>query len=425
MNEEIREAGEVLMLIKKATMFADPIMKLSTIGIAKLIQFCARMAKEKIIDKKDFRDLQDFIKRTDGNFDVINIPVDQKLRLGANAYPVREFENLKESGVRFFEMPDLNKEDHFVQIAVSKEDREIFDAWYAKYLNAKMYGGEKNVDSLLAFTERKTSIFSVPFEGNEDVFRTDFDAMKINYTVLPDLKIGDGQVQIMVANCDAEKVKLWYKLYQKDMLQRGEKVPDLNMIDMSTYQNTGKMSTEEYINTGDEKVKEANQKYEKEKSSAPKIALDEGNMTYEDYEENQMYQKFTIDPDTLVNQLDKEAIKSFREEKYFVSRIPGTFGENVQYLVIPGDQVFHSVDSKYYTAFLEKAKKPLMYDKGLKLPIKLERRPFASELYEKHYNLSEREQKATDRSQNKAGKTVENTARKKPVKSPKPPLKAK
>lgn len=162
----------------------------------------------------------------------------------------------------------------------------------------------------------------------------------------------------------------------------------------------------------------------KEKLSAPKIALDEGNMTYEDYEENQMYQKFTIDPDTLVNQLDKETIKSFREEKYFVSRIPGTFGENVQYLVIPGDQVFHSVDSKYYTAFLEKDKKPLMYDKGLKLPIKLEQRPFASELYEKHYNLSEREQKATDRSQNKAGKTVENTARKKPVKSPKPPLKA-
>ena len=113
---------------------------------------------------------------------MINIPVDSKLRLGSDAYPVREFDNLKENGVRFFEMPDLNKEDHFVQIAVSKEDREIFDAWYAKYLNAKMYGGEKNVDSLLAFTERKTSIFSVPFEGNEDVFRTDFDAMKINYT---------------------------------------------------------------------------------------------------------------------------------------------------------------------------------------------------------------------------------------------------
>ena len=38
MNEEIREAEEVLMLIKKATMFADPIMKIGTIGLSGL--FC-------------------------------------------------------------------------------------------------------------------------------------------------------------------------------------------------------------------------------------------------------------------------------------------------------------------------------------------------------------------------------------------------
>ena len=256
MNEEIREAEEVLMLIKKATMFADPIMKIGTIGLVKLIQFMARMVKEKIIDKKEFKDIQDFIKRTDGNFDVINIPVDQKLRLGANAYPVREFENLKESGVRFMEMPDLNKEDHYVQLAVCKEDREIFDAWFGRYLGNKMSGGEKTIDSLLAFTERKTSIFSVPFEGKEDIFRTDFDAMKINYTVMPDLKLGDGQVQIMVANYDTDKVRQWYELYQQSMLNRGETVADLNEIDMETYQKTAEMSTEEYINTGDETVKE-------------------------------------------------------------------------------------------------------------------------------------------------------------------------
>ena len=34
-----------------------------------------------------------------------------------------------------------------------------------------------------------------------------------------------------------------------------------------TYQKTAEMSTEEYINTGDETVKEANQKYENEKTS--------------------------------------------------------------------------------------------------------------------------------------------------------------
>ena len=312
MNEEYRDVEEVLMVIKKATMFADPIMKIATKGLAKIVQFLARMVKEKIIDKREFKDFQNFAKRTEGNFDVFNIPIDQTgddIKLE----DIEEFADLKKKGVRFYEMPDLNKADNYIQIAVCRDDENVFDLWYKRYLNKKMVGGERTEESLNAFTEGKTSIFSVPFEGKEEVYKEDFDKLKINYSVLPDLKIGDGNIQIIVANSDIPKVQHWYQLYQKDMLQRGEKVPDLNMIDMSTYRNTGKMSTEEYINTGDEKVKEANQKYEKEKSSAPKIALDEGNMTYEDYEENQMYQKFTIDPDTLVNQLDKEAIKSFRE----------------------------------------------------------------------------------------------------------------
>ena len=77
---------------------------------------------------------------------------------------------------------------------------------------------------------------------------------------MPDLKVGDGQIQIMVANSDAAKVEQWYKLYQTDMLKKGKEIPDLNLIDMSTYQKTGEMSTDEYINTGDKKVAEANQK---------------------------------------------------------------------------------------------------------------------------------------------------------------------
>lgn len=423
MNEEIREAEEVLMLIKKATMFADPIMKLSTIGIAKLIQFSARMAKEKIIDKKDFRDLQDFIKRTDGNFDVINIPVDYKLRLGSDAYPVKEFNDLKESGVRFFEMPDLNKEDHFVQIAVSKEDREIFDAWYAKYLNAKMSGGEKNVDSLLAFTKRKTSIFSVPFEGNEDVFRTDFDAMKINYTVLPDLKLGDGQVQIMVANCDAKKMEQWYKLYQEAMLKQGKEVEPLNKIDMETYQKTAEMSTEEYINTGDEKVKEANQKYENKKSSAKKVQLAEDKVDYDYYDGNKMYQKFTINKETLVDSIDKRAFpESFKD--HFVSKVPGTPKSKPVYLAIPKEQVFLSEDSKTYIAFCDKSSKPFLFNQDLNV-IGSENRPFARELFEKYYKLSEKEKKKAQTAQKKMEMAAGKTVPKKQVKAPNPPIKAK
>ena len=62
-------------------------------------------------------------------------------------------------------MPDLNKADNYIQIAVCRDDENIFDLWYKRYLNKKMVGGERTEESLNAFTEGKTSIFSVPLKG--------------------------------------------------------------------------------------------------------------------------------------------------------------------------------------------------------------------------------------------------------------------
>lgn len=428
MTEEYRDTEEVLMIIRKATMFVDPIMKISARGLAKMIQFFARMAKEKIIDKREFKDFQDFVKRTDGEFDVINIPVEHKMGFGENASVVREFADLKENGVRFYEMPDLNMEDNYVQIAVSREDKELFSAWYTRYLDNRMStGGVKTAESLKAFTDGKTSIFSVPLEGKEDIFRDDFAALKINYTVLPDLKVGDGQIQLMIANSDASKVKQWYKLYQKDMLKNGEKIPDLNLIDMSTYQKTAEMSTDEYINTGDEKVTEANQKYEQ--SSTNKIPLADDGKGYEFYESNQLYQKLTIDKATLVDALKKDDVVKRQmidsdRKGFFMSRIPGTYGKDVQYLVIQKESVFVSEDGKTYTAFLDKNSSPIVFNGNLEM-VKVEYRLNTNELFRKHYDLSQKEQKATERAQKKIEKVAEKTLQKKSVKAPTPPIKSK
>lgn len=428
MREEYRDTEEVLMIIRKATMFVDPIMKISARGLAKMIQFLARMAKEKIIDKREFKDFQDFVKRTDGEFDVINIPVEHKMGFGENASVVREFADLKENGVRFYEMPDLNMEDNYVQVAVSREDKELFSAWYTRYLDNRMSnGGVKTAESLKAFTDGKTSIFSVPLEGKEDIFRDDFAALKINYTVLPDLKVGDGQIQMMVANSDASKVEQWYKLYQKDMLKNGEKIPDLNLIDMSTYQKTAEMSTDEYINTGDEKVTEANQKYEK--SSTNKIRLAEAGKEYEFYESNKLYQKITIDKSTLVEALKKDddvkrKMMDTDRKGFFMSRIPGTYGRDIQYLVVEKEHVFLSEDGKTYTAFLDKNSSPIVFNGNLEM-VNVEYRLNTNELFRKHYDLSEKEQKATERAQKKIEKVAGKTLQKKSVKAPTPPMKSK
>ena len=145
MNEEHRDAEEVLMVIKKATMFADPIMKIATIGLAKIVQFLARMVKEKIIDKRAFKNFQNFAKRTEGNFDVYNIPIDQ-IGDDIKLEDIEEFKDLKAKGVRFYEMPDLNKSDNYIQIAVCRDDEEVFNLWYQRYLDKKMAAGGKKTE---------------------------------------------------------------------------------------------------------------------------------------------------------------------------------------------------------------------------------------------------------------------------------------
>ena len=66
-----------------------------------------------------------------------------------------------------------------------------------------------------------------------------------------------------------------------------------------------------------------------------------------------------------------------------------------------------------------------MYDKSLQHPISLDKRPYAEQLYQEHYNVSEKEKKASEFAQQKGKEKVKNTAQKKSVKAPKPPLKAK
>ena len=64
MNEEHRDTEEVLIAIKKAAIFVDPFVKIASKGLIKMLQFLARMVKEKIIDKRDFKNFENFAKRT-------------------------------------------------------------------------------------------------------------------------------------------------------------------------------------------------------------------------------------------------------------------------------------------------------------------------------------------------------------------------
>ena len=84
-----------------------------------------------------------------------------------------------------------------------------------------MTGGEKDLQQLKNTYFWKNNNHSFPLEEEEEMIKEDFEKMGINYSQLPDLHVGDGEIQVVVANADLPKVESWYKLYREDLLKKG------------------------------------------------------------------------------------------------------------------------------------------------------------------------------------------------------------
>ena len=169
---------------------------------------------------------------------------------------------MEERNVRYIRMPDLNDKDGFVQLAVYGEDQLNFQGWYDRFLMARMQGGEHELQNLNNLTSGRTSIVSIPMEQEIDLLKADFDTLQVNYSILPDLNIGDGEIQVVVANADLPKVEHWYRMLQEKCLSEGKLVKDFQTIDMGQYRETGTMSEESYVDTASQEMKEKLEKYE-------------------------------------------------------------------------------------------------------------------------------------------------------------------
>ena len=152
------EVKDVFLNIVNTMKYMDPVLKLTTLGGVMLFQYFARMVQEKKLNAGEFVDFQSFIKATDGQYDIMNIPAVEENQLK---------EELRSLGVHSMVLPDLNKEDGMIQVAVYQPDRDKFGAWYERYLRNQMQGGEKALQELKNLTADRTSIVSFPLEGQE------------------------------------------------------------------------------------------------------------------------------------------------------------------------------------------------------------------------------------------------------------------
>lgn len=418
------KSREVVMAISNAARYMDPFFKLSAMGTILLLQYFARMVKERKLKETEFTDFQKFLRITEGKYDIMNVPEIPEEQLS---------EELNTLGIHYMILPDLEKNDGMLQVAVYQPDRENFGAWYQRYILSRMTGGEKDIQELRNLTSGKTTIVSFPLEDEEELIREDFEKLGINYSRLPDLHVGDGELQVVIANADLPKVESWYKLYQDDLRKDGiTDVPDMKKMSMDDYMQTGKQTEAEYIDTASPELKAVNAKYEGKEKGEIEHQIEaaehntmgkESSTAYLRYVNDPAYIPVSIDKKTLVEKssvINKDGLDRYNQ---FACRIPGTYGKNEKQLVIPETQVFETQKGSYI-AFLNKEEPVFVFNVRTKQVDhemrKLTGEEFAKQYFDKVDRPSERKVTSLQKYKEK-GKDLSDLK----IKMPDPPIRSK
>lgn len=342
-----------------------------------LYQMLSRMYDQKLLKHTDLLTFEKFIKVTKGKLDLINVP----------GNVARFQQDLKQSQIRYCVMPDLNQSDGMVQIAVFSEDRQKFQALFEQHINRELQGGRKGIEELSRLTENHVSYISIPCEGAEQAIMEDLNALKVNYAILPDLHVGDGDIQLMVANADLNKVEQWFEQYKK-------KIADVDpnryqVLSKEEYLRKSELTEEQYLQTTDPETQKKLKQYDREKVDTEiRDVVSTGIAS----EESPEFSKLKQDPDYEMVWIDKKAMVDEnavaqemmrRYPEQFVSRIPGTWGRKEELLVLPTENVFLANSGRTYLAFIKKAEKPLVFNAYGKI-IPISARRSGAEL-KKHY----------------------------------------
>ena len=242
--EDDREVDKILMNVRGTTGGIITASILSARITFKVLVFLLRMAKKGLVATGFVDGFKEFTKQTEGNFSVYNIPLtadkaekmvqlnELEIALENEKNPLKkrslqmeiknlqkelpELEQLNKLGINCCVLPKLNGSTQTIQIAVAKESDQMFKNWFLNHLTSSLTGGERQLEDIKVFTEGNYSIFNLPFEGEEfEAACKDFDILGMNYSVLPDLKIGDNNSQIVVPNADRSKLEMWFKMWKE------------------------------------------------------------------------------------------------------------------------------------------------------------------------------------------------------------------
>lgn len=384
--EQDREINQVLMNVKGTSENVISVSLISARAAFRLLVFLMRLAKKGLVAAGISDGFKDFARRTGGNYTVYNVPLSAgkaerlkqihalELKLQNTKSPAQktalrneirklykeipELAQLKKLQIDHCVLPKLNGPDQTIQVAIAKKSDQPFKNWYLNHLTEGLSGGKKGMEEMKAFTEGNYTIFNLPFEGNEmRLALSDFDILGMNYAELPDLKVGDGNSQVAVPNADRGKLETWFNMWKDKQLREGKEPGEMYAMDQESYMETSRMEEGEYVAASEPQYKEADAQFEEQARKVPwKTGLQKENSEeYIRYMKDDNYEKITINDEMLVDKMHVSSkAAEMRANGYFISRMPGTYGERQQTLILPKNQVFVTDDGKTYLAFLPK-----------------------------------------------------------------------
>ena len=323
-----RELEHVMMNVRGNMGSITQVVYAANMGKIKLIQFIARMAKKGYLSLKSRNDIDAFSKLSDGKYNIYNIPVssdfcaDQKRLEGLQL----ELENTKDKA-----------QIKSIKSQMKELEAKMSEASPIEQLKSQ---GIKNLCVLPKIDGEMNSI---------------------------QVAVRNNNSQIAVANSDREKFQVWIKMYREDMVQQGKEPGSVYEMDDNSYLNTAIVDTDEYIKKAEPVYQEANEEFEKQSN----ITISDSFIQKDNCEDfvrldnDANYEKITINKETLVdNMKNDEFSRKMRNKGFFVSRIPGTYGDNEKKLVLPANNVFVADEGRTYVGFVPKNKPAVILDKN-------------------------------------------------------------